>query len=145
MLQQLESDTSRRRVDRGERNPSNTMKRPMIILIDDDQAWVQDVRLLLTEEGFQVEAASDGAEGLDLLDRCSPSLVILDVHLPKVSGFELLNELRRRSRDLPVLMVSADDQASLMVEALSRGASSFLRKPVSHELLLKALHRFVHT
>ncbi|HZT80282.1 MAG TPA: response regulator [Gemmataceae bacterium] len=114
-----------------------------IILIDDDRTWLQAAVDLLRADGFEVEAAEDGQRGLELLDRSSPVLVILDIHVPRLGGFDLLRELRRRGQRVPVLMVSSEDQAGLMAQALAEGASSFLRKPVAADLLLRAVRRLV--
>jgi DNA-binding response OmpR family regulator len=114
-----------------------------IILIDDDRAWSEAAGALLRAEGFDVKTAGDGQHGLELLDRSTPMLVILDVHLPRLSGFDLLRELRRRGQQVPILMVSSEDQAGLMAQALDKGASSFLRKPVAADLLLRAVRRLV--
>jgi DNA-binding response OmpR family regulator len=121
--------------------------RPMathtIILIDDDRAWLRATGELLRGEGFAVEEAEDGVCGLELLDRSSPVLVILDVHLPRLDGFEVLREVRQRGQQVPILMMSGEDQASLVTHALAEGASCFLRKPVAAEVLLRAVRRLV--
>jgi FixJ family two-component response regulator len=70
-------------------------------------------------------------------------VVILDVHLPQLSGLELLREIRQRDRSTAVVMVSADDQAAVQDRAMAEGASAFLRKPVSLSLLLRAVERQV--
>jgi DNA-binding response OmpR family regulator len=114
-----------------------------IVLIDDDCAWSEVAVALLRAEGFDVETAGDGQDGLELLDHTAPKLVILDVHLPRRNGFDLLRELRRRGRQVPILMVSSEDQAGLMAQALDEGASSFLRKPVAADLLLRAVRRLI--
>jgi DNA-binding response OmpR family regulator len=115
----------------------------LIILIDDDRTWLQTAGDLLRAEGFAVETAEDGQRGLELLDRTNPVLVILDTHMPRLSGFDVLRELRRRGQRVPILMVSSEDQASLMAQALNDGASSFLRKPVAADLLLRAVRRLI--
>lgn len=120
-----------------------SMPRHVILLIDDDRAWAEAAGALLRAEGFDVEAAGDGQDGLELLDHRVPLLVILDVHMPRLGGLDVLRELRRRGQQVPVLMVSSEDQACLMAQALAEGASSFLRKPVAAELLLRAVHRLI--
>lgn len=114
-----------------------------IVLIDDDHTWLQAAVELLRDEGFDVQAAEDGQRGLELLDRSSPVLVILDIHMPRLGGFDVLRELRRRGQRVPILMVSSEDQAGLVAQALADGASSFLRKPVAAELLLRAVRRLI--
>jgi DNA-binding response OmpR family regulator len=125
------------------RNGTRPMATHPIILIDDDRTWLQAAVDLLRAEGFEVETAEDGQRGLELLDRSSPVLVILDIHLPRLGGFDILRELRRRGQGVPVLMVSSEDQAGLMARALADGASSFLRKPVAADLLLRAVRRLL--
>jgi DNA-binding response OmpR family regulator len=114
---------------------------PTIVLIDDDRSWSQSAVALLRSEGFEVTTAEDGRRGLEVLEQTAPLLVILDAHMPRLNGLEVLRELRRRDRGVPVLMVSGEDQAALMARALAEGASSFLRKPVGGELLLRAVRR----
>jgi DNA-binding response OmpR family regulator len=127
----------------GTTNGRRMMATHPIILIDDDRAWSEAAVALLRAEGFDVKTAGDGQHGLELLDQSAPMLVILDVHLPRLSGFDLLRELRRRGQQVPILMVSSEDQAGLMAQALDEGASSFLRKPVAADLLLRAVRRLI--
>ena len=123
------------------RNGDRPMATHPIVLIDDDRLWREAVVALLRAEGFEIEVAEDGQRGLELLDRSEPLLVILDVHLPRLSGVDLLRELRRRGQQVPILMVSSEDQAGLMAQAQAEGASSFLRKPIASDLLLRAIRR----
>ncbi len=116
---------------------------PTIILIDDNHEWSLEIQTFLGEAGFSVQVADDGSVALELLAEEKPALVILDVHLPQISGFDLLRVVREQNQELPVLMVSADDQAGLMSQAMCEGASCFLRKPVNCELLLRAILRFL--
>jgi DNA-binding response OmpR family regulator len=125
------------------RNGVRPMATHPIILIDDDRTWLQAAVELLRGEGFDVEAAEDGQRGLELLDRSTPMLVILDIHMPRLGGFDVLRELRRRGQQVPILMLSSEDQAGLVAQALADGASSFLRKPVAADLLLRAVRRLI--
>lgn len=125
-------------------NLLNPGKRPRdmgpIILIDDNHSWSEAVVDFLGAEGFRVETAESGKQGLDLLTSTDPILIILDVELPDMSGLSLLRELRRReNKFVPVLMVSAEDQSSVMANAFEEGATSFLHKPVAPDLLLRAV------
>ncbi|MBI3463793.1 MAG: response regulator [Planctomycetes bacterium] len=80
---------------------------------------------------------------MELLEHTTPVLVIIDMQLPRLSGLELLHELRRRNRDVPVLVVTGEDHTATLAEALGEGASSFMRKPVQPDLLISAVHRLL--
>jgi DNA-binding response OmpR family regulator len=125
------------------RNGARPMPKHGILLIDDNRAWSEAVAEILNGEGFDVETAEDGQQGLELLDRCTPALVILDAHMPRLGGLAVLRDLRQRGQKVPVIVVSAEDESSLMAQALADGASSFLRKPVTPELLLRAIRRLI--
>jgi two-component system response regulator MprA len=118
------------------------MNSPTIAMIDDDRAWTDVAAAVLHDQGFEVQVAHDGVEALDLLATAQPVLVILDVHLPRMSGLRVLHEFRRHDLHSPVLMVSSDDQASLEGQAMSDGACAFLHKPIPLDLLLHAVRRF---
>lgn len=122
-------------------NGAQPMAARPIILIDDDRSWLNSAVELLRGEGFEVEAAEDGQRGLELLDHSMPMLIILDVHMPRLGGFDVLRELRRRGQRAPILMVSSEDQAVLMAQALAEGVTSFLRKPITADMLLRAIRR----
>jgi DNA-binding response OmpR family regulator len=120
---------------------SLAMSAGAVLIVDDDVPWSETAAGALREVGFRVLLAHDGDEGAALLEREPLTVVILDVHLPRVSGLELLREFRQRDRLTPVLMVSADDQAAVQDRAMAEGASAFLRKPVAWSLLLRAVQR----
>jgi DNA-binding response OmpR family regulator len=122
---------------------SRPMDAQPIILIDDDRTWLQAAGDVLRDEGFDVRTTDGSERGLELLDYNSPVLVILDIHMPRLSGLDVLRELRRRGSRAPVLIVSGEDEAGLMAQALLEGASSFVRKPVSAELLVRAVRRLI--
>ena len=114
-----------------------------VLIVDDDVPWSETAAGALRDAGFEVHLAHNGDQGASLLEREPPSVVILDVHLPGLSGLELLHQFRQRDRFTPVVMVSGDDQAAIQDRAMSEGASAFLRKPVSLSLLLRAVERQV--
>jgi DNA-binding response OmpR family regulator len=119
------------------------MAKPLIVLIDDDRGWIETVASLLRDEGCHVRAAADSRQGVDLIARLLPSLVVLDLK-PHVSGLEILRELRRRQLRMPVLVVSADSDPSAMPNALAAGATRVLPKPVSAEMLRWTVRLLIH-
>lgn len=119
------------------------MTRGMILLVDDDVAWSETAAGVLRDAGFNVHLAHDGDQAAALLERETPTLVVLDVHLPRLGGIQLLRNFRQRNRSTPVVMISGDDQAGVQDRALAEGASAFLRKPVALHLLVKAVKKHV--
>lgn len=113
-----------------------------IVLIDDDPAWTQAATTLLHDDGFEVRTAANGEEALEVLAETSPQLVILDLGVPFVGGLDVLQELRRREPRVPVIVVTANEASSAMADAMARGATGFLHKPVAPGLLIRAVRRF---
>ena len=99
-----------------------------ILLIDDDEELCELVSEYLTVEGFEIEAVHDGASGLEKALAGSFDLAILDVMLPKINGFDVLRNLRERSK-LPVLMLTARGDDMERIVGLESGADDYLPKP----------------
>lgn len=111
------------------------MPRSSILLVDDEARLRDSIRMNLELEGFQVYEASSGLEALDKLRRHLPNLVVLDVMMPELDGFETLREIRKVST-VPVIMltVRADDRD--VVRGLELGADDYLAKPFSQTVLV---------
>jgi two-component system alkaline phosphatase synthesis response regulator PhoP len=108
-----------------------------ILIIDDEPNIIELARLYLEREGFKVIYAGRGREGLDLIVASPPNLVILDVMLPDIDGFEVLKRLRKSSK-VPVLMLSARREDVDKIVGLEMGADDYLTKPFNpHELLAR--------
>lgn len=107
-----------------------------VLLIEDEIAMRDAMVPLLEDKGYRVECAIDGEEGLTLAleDRCD--LILLDIMLPKLDGFAVCRELRRRGRKVPVLMVTARGELDDRVRGLDEGADDYLVKPFSGRELL---------
>jgi DNA-binding response OmpR family regulator len=106
-----------------------------ILVIDDERNIVDLVRLYLEKEGWTVISAADGSEGLELHRRHDPDLVILDLMLPRLDGFEVCRELRRRG-DTPILMLTARDDDVDMIVGLELGADDYVAKPFNPRALV---------
>jgi two-component system, OmpR family, alkaline phosphatase synthesis response regulator PhoP len=105
------------------------MAAELILLVDDEPAILQLARMYLEREGFQVREAQDGESALELADELNPALVVLDVMLPKLDGFEVCRRLRAAAVDLAILMLTARDEDIDKIVGLELGADDYLTKP----------------
>lgn len=112
-----------------------------VLVIEDDEAIARMIASGLRREGHTVQIASNGAEGLmyATTDSAGFHVLVLDVMLPKLNGFDLLAELRRREFNTPVLMLSALDSVDDRVRGLRGGADDYLIKPFAFDELLARL------
>ena len=99
-----------------------------ILVVDDERNIVELVKLYLEKDGFAVVAARDGREALSLAERHDPDLVVLDLMLPEIDGWEVTRELRRRG-DTPILMLTARGDDVDRIVGLELGADDYLVKP----------------
>ena len=99
-----------------------------ILIVDDEAHIVELVRLYLERDGFRVDSASDGAQGLRLNSELRPALVILDLMLPEVDGLEVCRQVRAES-DVPIMMLTARDEDIDKIVGLELGADDYLTKP----------------
>ena len=99
-----------------------------ILVVEDEDSFVEALTVGLKREGFRVQIARDGAQALDVFDAVRPDLVLLDVMLPKVSGIDVCRELRSRSK-VPIIMVTAKGAEIDTVVGLEVGADDYVTKP----------------
>lgn len=111
-----------------------------ILVIDDDPSVTSAVRRGLRYEGFAVEIAISGAEGLALLREQPFDLLILDVMMPGIDGFEVLRRVRAGDDHLPVLFLTAKDAPADQVRGLQSGADDYVVKPFTFDVLLARVH-----
>ncbi|WP_158748472.1 sigma-54 dependent transcriptional regulator [Acidobacterium sp. S8] len=107
-----------------------------ILIIDDEAAIRESLETLLTLEGYTIETAPEGDAGLDRIDHASYDLVLLDLALPGKNGLEILQLIRERHPELPVIMITAYGTVDNVVEAIRTGAQNFVQKPWDNEKLL---------
>lgn len=110
--------------------------RSRILVVDDDDKIISMLRRGLAFEGYDVHTASNGAEGLKMVLNEEPDVVVLDVMMPQVDGFEALRRLREGGSKVPVLMLTAKDEVENRVKGLDIGADDYLVKPFALEELL---------
>lgn len=112
-----------------------TMHRPSVLVVDDEDATRVKVAGRLEKAGFNVVEASDGLEGLKRFYRDRPALVVLDVAMPEMNGWQVLQRIREIST-VPVLMLTAVMQERDMIRGLDEGADDYITKPFSGEELV---------
>ncbi|TWT95815.1 Transcriptional regulatory protein YycF [Botrimarina colliarenosi] len=113
-----------------------------VLLVDDDAEIIESLRLALEANGYEVLVARDGNQGLALTERENPDLVILDMMMPKRSGFLVLERLRRTRDDSPpVIMITANEGNRHKAYAEMLGVDEYLRKPFPMDKLLESVKR----
>ena len=105
------------------------MDKQRILVVDDEPNIVHLARLYLERDGYQVLAVGDGQEALDTVTAGKPDLVVLDVMLPSVDGFEVCRRLRAQNNPVPIIMVTARDDDIDKILGLELGADDYLTKP----------------
>ena len=104
------------------------MSTPTVLIVEDEESFIEALQIGLRREGFRVEVARDGAEALEQFDLVRPDLVLLDVMLPKVSGIDVCRQLRKRTQT-PIIMVTAKGAEIDTVVGLEVGADDYVTKP----------------
>jgi two-component system nitrogen regulation response regulator NtrX len=115
------------------------MPKSRILVIDDEAAIRDSLRMTLEYEGYEFVGAATGQEGLALAEREGPDLVLLDVKMPGMDGLEVLERLRSMNESLPVVVISGHGTISTAVEATKKGAFDFIEKPFASERVLVSL------
>ena len=102
-----------------------------ILIVDDEKAIVDILKFNLQKEGFNTLSAYDGQEGLRLAREASPDLILLDVMLPHIDGFEVCRTLRAEGDNVPIIMITAREEETDKVFGLELGADDYITKPFS--------------
>ena len=110
-----------------------------IAVVDDDESIRKSLRRLLVGSGFDVETFACGTEFLSSLETRCPDVVVLDMYTPGLNGLEVQAWLARNGHQIPVVFITAHDDAPLRARALAGGAVAYLPKPVRKEILLQGL------
>jgi DNA-binding response OmpR family regulator len=123
---------------------SGDKKAKRILLVDDDAEIVESLRLTLESNGYTVLVARDGNQGLALSERENPDLVILDMMMPKRSGFLVLEKMRRtRETPLRVIMITANEGSRHKAYAEMLGVDDYIRKPFPMDRLIESVQRLI--
>lgn len=114
-----------------------------ILLVEDEKDIRDSLKKSLTENGYIVEAAEDGAAALVMVDKISPDMVILDLGLPKISGESVLQEIKKDNPAMPIIILTAKSATSDIITGLNLGADNYIPKPfIIEELLARIKAQF---
>lgn len=114
-----------------------------ILVIDDDSAVTDLLSLLLKSQGFDVTATNNSTEGLNLVRENQPDLVVLDLMMPEIDGWEVCKAVRAFS-DVPIIVLSALNDPSMIASVLDSGADDYLTKPTPSRVLVAHINRLIH-
>jgi DNA-binding response OmpR family regulator len=115
-----------------------------VLLVDDDREIVESMRIALEASGYDILIARDGNQGLVMVERDDPDLVILDMMMPKRSGFLVLEKVRRtRPVPLRVIMITANEGSRHKAYAEMLGVDDYIRKPFAMDRLLESVNRLL--
>ena len=120
--------------------PTNS---PLVAIVDDDELFRRSIERLVRSAGFRVEVFGSAEEFLERGDMDRTACAILDMKLPGMSGLDLQQRLIATPTPIPIVFVSAHDEATMQANALRAGAVAFLRKPFDNRTLLDALSRSI--
>lgn len=116
---------------------------PTVLIVEDDPALMRGLSDNFRLHGYEVRAAADGRAGLAEALAAPPDLVLLDVMLPLVNGFEVCRQLRAQKLDMPIIMLTAKGQEEDVVQGLELGADDYVTKPFSIRELLARVRAFL--
>jgi CheY-like chemotaxis protein len=118
-------------------------KRAKVLIVDDEPSMRELLRLHLSNEGYEVLSAEDAVVAGHLILQAKPDLLIVDVHMPYMDGYEFVGALKNdpETRDIPVVFLTTDDSVSSQASRL--GAAAYLKKPVMADRLLEVVGLFV--
>jgi len=124
-------------------HPAPTPEKGKLLVIDDETDIREGLQTLLELEGYSVDAAQNGTEGLQKLEAHGYDLVLLDLMMPDISGMEVLAEVRKKDRETPIFMITAYGSVEAAVHALKLGANDYFSKPWDNEKLVIEIDRMI--
>jgi FixJ family two-component response regulator len=115
--------------------------RETVYLVDDDEQILSSLTTFLQDKHFQVRAFSDGLAFLQSFPIANPSVIVLDMHMPTLTGLDIQSKLSALGNQSPVFFLSGESKSQQIIDALKGGADEFLLKPVSPKFLLDTINR----
>jgi DNA-binding response OmpR family regulator len=114
-----------------------------VLIIEDNSAMLRGLKDNFELKGYRVKTAQDGERGLKAALTEKPDLIILDIMLPKINGYEICSEVRKKNFDMPIIMLTAKDQEADIVLGLNLGADDYVTKPFSIKELMARAEAFM--
>src|SRR5437588_10999292 len=99
-----------------------------IFVVEDSPTQSEQIKILLTEAGFEVKQAGNGVQALQALERGTPDAIVTDLNMPEMDGLELVEEVRTRYAAVPVILMTAFGSEEIAIQALRKGAASYVPK-----------------
>jgi len=118
-------------------------ERPSLLIVDDEAAILESLRILFKNEGFEVAVAQGGRAALDALERATPQLILTDVRMPTVNGIDVLTAAKQRDADLPVVLMTAQAELKTAIEGINLGAFHYIQKPFDNDELVSICRRAI--
>ena len=117
-----------------------------ILIVDDSPTETFRFKEILTKHGYEVLDASTGADGVTLAESALPDLILIDVVMPGVNGFQATRQITRaeKTKHIPIIIVSTKDQATDRVWGKRQGARDYLTKPVEEEALIEVIKQYLN-
>jgi two-component system, NtrC family, nitrogen regulation response regulator NtrX len=115
-----------------------------ILVIDDEKEICESIKMILEYEDYQVDTTSDGNEGIEKIEAGNFDVVLLDIQMPNINGFEVLNKIKERNLDVSVIIISAFSNLENAVKATKLGAFDFLEKPIDRDKLLLSIRNSIN-
>ena len=115
--------------------------KPAILVIDDEQGILETLRILLKNEGYEVETVQGGKAGLEALKRSRPDVVLADIRMPQVSGLDILTAAKEQDPETPVVLMTAQASLQSAIQAVNQGAFQYIQKPFPNDYLLEVCRR----
>lgn len=121
--------------------PKKQKKR--VLIVDDDPEVIESVRYALQGAGYEVAVARDGNQGLAMAETQTPDLLILDMMMPKRSGFLVLEKIRQGETTVPIIMITANEGSRHKAYAEMLGVNDYIRKPFAMDRLIESVNKLI--
>ncbi len=121
------------------------MNKKKILIVEDEESLLKLESILLTSKGYLVEGVADGKAALEVLKEMKPDLVLLDIMLPEIDGFEVCRRIKEdaETRHIPVIMLTAKKSREDMARGEQVGADWYITKPFKSAMVIETIQRFI--